>query len=69
LRGNLTNGANDGVFYVNANNALTNANWNYLPTLSVYFELICSVSRAQSLIAQSVCSKCVVKSRWLVSCC
>ncbi|MBQ9042695.1 MAG: hypothetical protein IJ111_07760, partial [Eggerthellaceae bacterium] len=26
--GNLNNGANAGLFYVNANNELSNANWN-----------------------------------------
>lgn len=26
--GNLNNGANGGLWYVNANNALTNTNWN-----------------------------------------
>lgn len=32
--GNLNNGANDGLSYLNGNNGLTNANWNYLPRLS-----------------------------------
>ena len=33
--GNLNNGANAGLSYVNGNNGLTNRNWNYLPRLSV----------------------------------
>jgi hypothetical protein len=28
--GNLDNGSNSGPFYANANNGLTNTNWNYL---------------------------------------
>ena len=32
--GNLNNGANAGLSYVNGNNGLTNRNWNYLPRLS-----------------------------------
>ncbi len=28
-RGNVNNGANDGLRYFNANNAPSNANWNY----------------------------------------
>ncbi len=27
--GNLNNGSNDGPFYLNLNNTLANANWNY----------------------------------------
>ena len=32
--GNLSNGANAGLRYVNANNALGTTNWNYLPRLT-----------------------------------
>jgi hypothetical protein len=27
--GNLNNGSNDGPFYLNLNNSVSNANWNY----------------------------------------
>ena len=32
--GNLNNGANAGLSYLNGNNGLSNANWNYLARLS-----------------------------------
>ena len=35
LGGSLNNGANAGRFYVNVNNALSNANWNIAARISV----------------------------------
>lgn len=50
--GNLNNGANYGLWYVNANNALSNANWNiggrqsgYGTSLSSHVYLACARAR------------------------
>ena len=34
--GNVNNGANAGPCYFNANNAVSNANWNYGATLNLF---------------------------------
>nr|DAQ14192.1 MAG TPA: hypothetical protein [Caudoviricetes sp.] len=35
-RGNLRNGANAGLSYVNGRNGVSNANWNYAACFSFY---------------------------------
>ena len=56
--GNLNNGANAGLSYVNGNNGLTNRNWNYLPRLSEnlsskkkYYD--CSILSAEKIESKS----------------
>ena len=53
--GNLNNGANAGLSYLNGNNALTNGNWNYLARLSK--QLSKFILRLHILSAEKIESK------------
>lgn len=55
--GNLNNGANAGLSYLNGNNGLTNANWNYLRRISIYSQSHKNVLRLHILAAAKIESK------------
>lgn len=68
--GNLNNGGNDGLCYVNANNTLGNANWNIGSRTSDYLSrVIKSNSCAVRLTATNGDNTpCLTKRNWLMSC-